>query len=124
MLHPTQLLSSESLVAPSVRREGKMYDAATRKYLQDMFLATVWRGLKPTRAQRSQMMLRTGLSSRKLTYWFSNTKRRWKKPSLQQWTRLRFEKKKNGNEIPETQGGGGDTAPNDGSGANPRSRIP
>lgn len=73
----TSLLSSTTHMW-SINSTPTMYDTSTSQYLIRMFFDTCGRDRKLTKDQRNEIIKRTGLTSRRITYWFSNHKRRFK----------------------------------------------
>jgi hypothetical protein len=67
---------------PAQPQTGKMviprppYSREITRCLKQAFIDTVGQDRKLTREQRREIMQETGLSSRSITYWFSNHKRR------------------------------------------------
>ncbi|KAI7878884.1 hypothetical protein K492DRAFT_196466 [Lichtheimia hyalospora FSU 10163] len=68
-------------------RTPTSYDTTTSEYLIRIFFETYAQNKKLTKGQRNQIIQRTHLSSRKITYWFSNHKRRFKR-QLETYARL------------------------------------
>ncbi|KAI8377401.1 uncharacterized protein BYT42DRAFT_570223 [Radiomyces spectabilis] len=63
--------------SPAVKQTATSYDPATTQYLKSIFFTEYSRRPKLTKAQRQEIQKHTKLSSRKITYWFSNHKRRF-----------------------------------------------
>lgn len=59
-------------------RTPTSYDIKTSDYLIRIFYETYAQNKKLTKEQRAKIIKRTHLTSRKITYWFSNHKRRFK----------------------------------------------
>lgn len=59
-------------------RTPTSYDTKTSEFLKRMFFETYVQNKKLTKEQRQRIIDRTDLDSRKITYWFSNHKRRSK----------------------------------------------
>lgn len=59
-------------------RTPTSYDTNTSEFLKRMFFETYVQNKKLTKEQRQKIIERTDLDSRKITYWFSNHKRRSK----------------------------------------------
>ncbi|KAI8889229.1 hypothetical protein K501DRAFT_171375, partial [Backusella circina FSU 941] len=60
------------------KRTPTSYDSETSFYLKTMFFQIYSTQKKLTKTQRLEVQRKTGLNSRKVTYWFSNHKRRSK----------------------------------------------
>ncbi|ORZ13606.1 hypothetical protein BCR42DRAFT_295344, partial [Absidia repens] len=58
-------------------RTATSYDQDTTHFLKSMFFNIYSRRDKLTKEQRRQVVERTGLKPRNVTYWFSNHKRRF-----------------------------------------------
>ncbi|KAJ8663840.1 hypothetical protein O0I10_000114 [Lichtheimia ornata] len=68
-------------------RTPTSYDTKTSEFLKRMFFETYVQNKKLTKEQRQKIIERTDLDSRKITYWFSNHKRR-SKDQLETYARL------------------------------------
>ncbi|KAI8141899.1 hypothetical protein BJV82DRAFT_714723 [Fennellomyces sp. T-0311] len=76
---PKALISDDNISGPpSVHRTKTSYDQATTYLLNTLFFETFGHGTKPSKRERSRIQRKTGISSRHLTYWLSNHKRRYK----------------------------------------------
>ncbi|KAG2218911.1 hypothetical protein INT45_007812 [Circinella minor] len=69
------------------RRTETSYDEKTTHYLKTMFFEVYGNGRKLSKPERRRIEKQTGLKSRKITYWFSNQKRRFR-PELKAFQRL------------------------------------
>ena len=69
------------------RRTETSYDENTTHYLKTMFFEVYGNGRKLSKPERRRIEKQTGLKSRKITYWFSNQKRRFR-PELKAFQRL------------------------------------
>ncbi|KAI8876574.1 hypothetical protein K501DRAFT_144092, partial [Backusella circina FSU 941] len=61
------------------KRTSTSYDKETSHYLKSVFFNVYSKQNKLTKKQRREVREKTGLTPRKITYWFSNHKRRFKK---------------------------------------------
>jgi hypothetical protein len=76
---PRMVVKSSSKAAKKLKvrkRTPTSYDSETSYYLKSMFFQAYSIQKKLTKTQRLEAQKKTGLDSRKLTYWFSNHKRR------------------------------------------------
>lgn len=73
----TSTLSSRTYMW-SASNTPTLYATSTSEYLNRVFFDTYGRDKKLTKEQRNEIIKRTGLTSRRITYWFSNRKRRFK----------------------------------------------
>ncbi|KAI8143720.1 hypothetical protein BJV82DRAFT_578353 [Fennellomyces sp. T-0311] len=69
------------------RRTETSYDEKTTHYLKTMFFEVYGNGRKLSKPERRRIEKQTGLKSRKITYWFSNQKRRFR-PELKAFQQL------------------------------------
>ena len=110
-LPPVTILRGQAIPGlQKSRRTKTSYDPKTSYRLNVLFFETFGKGRKPTKLERSKVQRKTGINSRRLTYWLSNHKRRFN-AELQAFHRLVFEKKVDGydgfieyckmNDIPE-----------------------
>ncbi|KAI8875748.1 hypothetical protein K501DRAFT_280068 [Backusella circina FSU 941] len=77
---PTRVISKKSTTNKGrglSRRTATSYDSQTTHYLKSVFFDIYSQRDKLTKDQRRQVHKRTGLEPRKITYWFSNHKRRF-----------------------------------------------
>ncbi|KAI9245824.1 hypothetical protein BDA99DRAFT_565711 [Phascolomyces articulosus] len=77
------------------RRTKTSYDPKTSYHLNTLFFETFGNGRKPTKPERRRIQKKTGISSRRLTYWLSNHKRRFN-AELRAFARLTREGEVNG----------------------------
>ncbi|KAG2221229.1 hypothetical protein INT45_013940 [Circinella minor] len=73
------------------RRTKTSYDPKTSYELNVLFFETFGMGRKPTKQERYKVQHKTGINSRRLTYWICNHKRRFN-AELQAYNRLILEK--------------------------------
>ncbi|KAI8141906.1 hypothetical protein BJV82DRAFT_670412 [Fennellomyces sp. T-0311] len=69
------------------RRSKTSYDPKTSYLLNTLFFESFGNERKPTKLERRKVQHKTGISSRHLTYWLSNHKRRFR-PELMAYQRL------------------------------------
>jgi hypothetical protein len=68
-----------TVVCKEKKRTPTSYDKETSRYLKSVFFDVYSKQNKLTKNQRQQVREKTDLPPRKITYWFSNHKRRFKK---------------------------------------------
>ncbi|KAI8098475.1 uncharacterized protein BX664DRAFT_367442 [Halteromyces radiatus] len=76
MLKSSSSSSSLRVRKPYCSKHRSIFTPKVNRYLQEMFFSTIGRNQKLTKALRQKIMRETGISSRSLTYWMSNHKRR------------------------------------------------
>ncbi|KAI8147526.1 hypothetical protein BJV82DRAFT_701214 [Fennellomyces sp. T-0311] len=69
------------------RRTKTSYDPKTSYRLNTLFFESFGNGRKPTKEERRRIQRKTGITSRRLTYWLSNHKRRFG-PEISAYKRL------------------------------------
>ncbi|KAF7724543.1 hypothetical protein EC973_000920 [Apophysomyces ossiformis] len=80
-------LKAKKLKKFTARQTSHWYDPHTLKYLKSVFYNVFSKQDRLTREERRKIHLHTGIHPRKITYWFSNHKRRYRR-SLQNFINI------------------------------------